>query len=224
MLIHAARPRTLPCVTTAPRSRRTSSHRKGDANELAILETLERLLAETPLGEISIAELAAGAGISRSSFYFYFGSKDEVLMTLVDRLTVDLERVVRAMAAGIAEDPRAGLTMGIEATAQLWRDHGPVLVATSEAGAGSPELSAVWNTTVQRFIDVNAEMIRAERRRGAAPADGPSAQDLATSLIWLNVRSLEAIASGVQPAASAAKITSVLTEIWLRAIYGVVPY
>jgi len=145
-------------------------------------------------------------------------------MTLVDRLTVDLEQVVRAMAAGIAEDPRAGLTMGVEATAQLWRDHGPVLVATSEAAAGSPELSTVWNTTVQRFVDVNAEMIRAERRRGAAPAGGPSAQDLATSLIWLNVRSLEAIASGTQPAASPAKITGVLTEIWLRAIYGATPF
>ena len=108
--------------------------------------------------------------------------------------------------------------------AQLWREHGPVLVATSEAAAASPELSAVWNATVQRFIDVNAEMIRAERRRGAAPAGGPSAQDLATSLIWLNVRSLEAIATGTQPAASAARITGVLTEIWLRSIYGVTPY
>ena len=224
VLIHGGRPRRVRSVTTAPRSRRTSSHRKGDANEQAILGTMERLLADTPLGEISIADLAAGAGISRSSFYFYFASKDEVLMTLVDRLTVDLEQVVRAMAAGIAEDPRAGLTMGVEATAQLWRDHGPVLVATSEAAAGSPELSTVWNTTVQRFVDVNAEMIRAERRRGAAPAGGPSAQDLATSLIWLNVRSLEAIASGTQPAASPAKITGVLTEIWLRAIYGATPF
>jgi len=211
-------------VTTTSRSRRTSSHRKGDANEQAILETTERLLADTPLADISIADLAAGAGISRSSFYFYFASKDEVLMTLVDRLTVDLERVVRAMAAGIAKDPRAGLTMGIEATAQLWREHGPVLVATSEGTSASPQLSTVWNTTIQRFIDVNADMIRAERRRGAAPAGGPSAQDLATSLIWLNVRSLEAIATGTQPAASAAKVTGVLTEIWLRSIYGVTPY
>ena len=211
-------------VTTAPRSRRTSSHRKGDANEQAILETAERLLAASSYGELSIADLAAGAGISRSSFYFYFGSKDEVLMTLFDRLTGELEPIVRAMAEGIAEDPRTGLTTGIGATARLWAEHGPVLVAISEAAAVSPELSAVWSTTVQRFIDVNAEMIRAERRRGAAPAGGPSAQDLATSLIWLNVRSLEAIATGTQPAAAPSRITGVLVEIWLRAIYGVVPY
>jgi AcrR family transcriptional regulator len=211
-------------VSTTSRSRRSSSQRKGDANEQAILETAERLLTDTPLADISITDLAAGAGISRSSFYFYFGSKDEVLMTLVERLTAELEGVVRAMAAGIAEDPRAGITMGIAATAQLWREHGPVLVATSEATATSPELRAIWNATVQRFVDVNAEMIRAERRRGAAPAEGPGAQDLATSLIWLNVRSLEAVAAGTQPAASASKITAVLTEIWLRSIYGVTPY
>ena len=211
-------------MTTTSRSRRTSSHRKGDANELAILETAERLLGESAFSEISIADLAAGAGISRSSFYFYFGAKDEVLMTLFDRLAGELEPIVRAMAEGIADDPRAGLTTGIEATARLWREHGPVLVATSEATALSPQLSAVWSTTVQRFIDVNADMIRAERRRGAAPAAGPGAQDLATSLIWLNVRSLEAIATGTQPAASPARITGVLTEIWLRAIYGTTPY
>ena len=96
-------------MTTTSRSRRTSSHRKGDANELAILATAERLLAESPFSEISIADLAAGAGISRSSFYFYFGAKDEVLMTLFDRLAGELEPIVRAMAEGIAEDPRAGL-------------------------------------------------------------------------------------------------------------------
>ncbi len=211
-------------MTTAPRSRRTSSQRKGDANEQAILDTAERLLEAAPLAEISIADLAAGAGISRSSFYFYFGSKDEVLMTLFDRLAGELEPIVRAMAEGIADDPRAGLTTGIQATAQLWREHGPVLVASSEAAATSPQMSVVWNATIQRFIDVNAEMIRAERRRGAAPKDGPGAQDLATSLIWLNVRSLEAIAAGSQPAASPAEITVVLTEIWLRAIYASSPY
>ena len=207
-----------------PRSRRTSSHRKGDANEQAILETAERLLGASAFSEISISDLAAGAGISRSSFYFYFGSKDEVLMTLFDRLAGELEPIVRAMAEGIAEDPRAGLTTGIEATARLWGEHGPVLVATSEASALSPELGTVWNATIQRFVDVNADMIRAERRRGAAPAGGPGAQDLATSLIWLNVRSLEAIASGTQPAASPARIASVLTEIWLRSIYGTTPF
>ncbi len=211
-------------MTTTSRSRRTSSHRKGDANEQAILETAERLLGEAGFSEVSIADLAAGAGISRSSFYFYFGSKDEVLMTLFDRLAGELEPIVRAMAEGIADDPRAGLTTGIEATARLWREHGRVLVAISEAAAVSPELSAVWSTTVQRFIDVNAEMIRAERRRGAAPAGGPSAQDLATSLIWLNVRSLEAIATGTQPSSAPGNITGVLTEIWLRSVYGTTPY
>ena len=53
--------------------------RKGDLKEQAILATCERLLGEKPLGEIGVDELAAGAGISRPSFYFYFESKNAVL-------------------------------------------------------------------------------------------------------------------------------------------------
>ncbi len=99
-----------------------------------------------------------------------------------------------------------------------------MLRAISEAATTSAAVNAVWNTTVQRFVDVNADMIRAERKRGAAPAGGPGAHDLATSLIWLNVRSLEVIATGTQPAVAPSKITGVLTEIWLRAIYGTSEY
>ena len=36
--------------------------------------------------EISVDDLAKGAGISRSTFYFYFPSKDAVLMTLLKRV------------------------------------------------------------------------------------------------------------------------------------------
>ena len=108
-------------MTTTPRSRRTTSRRKGDDNERAILETAERLLAQTPLAEISVADLAAGAGISRSSFYFYFGSKDEVVLSLVDEAAAGLQTVVEAMTESVAQDPRGRLGEGIEATARLWR-------------------------------------------------------------------------------------------------------
>ena len=59
-------------------------------------------------------------------------------MALVDRITGELESVVKAMADGIAHDPRAGLTSGVEATAQLWRDHGPVLRARRAVAAVEP--------------------------------------------------------------------------------------
>ena len=40
------------------------------------------LLAVKPIGEITIGELAAGANISRPTFYFYFDSRDAVVRAL----------------------------------------------------------------------------------------------------------------------------------------------
>ena len=78
-----------PCkvagVTTASQTRALRGRRavrpSGDDRELAILETAERLLDERSFAEISVDDLAKGAGISRPTFYFYFTSKDAVLLS-----------------------------------------------------------------------------------------------------------------------------------------------
>ena len=118
VLIHAARPRRVALWCQTPRSRRTSSHRKGDANEQAILETAERLLGASAFSEISISDLAASAGISRSSFYFYFGSKDEVLMTLFGTASPRAQ-ADRPSHGGGHRRGIGALTSGIEGAARL---------------------------------------------------------------------------------------------------------
>lgn len=71
--------------STRSRSRR-STRPSGDDRERAILTTAERLLEQRPLAEISVDDLAKGAGISRPTFYFYFKSKDAVLLSLLEPL------------------------------------------------------------------------------------------------------------------------------------------
>ena len=93
------------------RGRRTP-RASGDERERAILATAERLLEERPLGEISVEDLASGAGISRPTFYFYFPSKDAVLLTLVDRMVEEAAASREEALAKLAEDPRAGLAPG----------------------------------------------------------------------------------------------------------------
>src|SRR5215203_2539546 len=75
---------------------RRGARASGDDRERAILETAEQLLEERPLSEISVDDLAKGAGISRPTFYFYFPSKDAVVLTIIDRLV--------AAAAGSREE------------------------------------------------------------------------------------------------------------------------
>src|SRR4051794_41604829 len=94
---------------------RRATRASGDDRERAILETAERLLEERPLSEISVDDLAKGAGISRPTFYFYFPSKDAVVLTIIDRLVAaaagSREQALKTLAEG---NPRAGLRQSLE--------------------------------------------------------------------------------------------------------------
>src|SRR5271156_1121992 len=95
-----------PCkvaqVTTVGSSRasrgRRSARPSGDDRELAILSTAEQLLEQRPLADISVDDLAKGAGISRPTFYFYFPSKDAVLFTLFDRMMREADATFDGLA------------------------------------------------------------------------------------------------------------------------------
>src|SRR6202012_200511 len=73
-------------TVSSPRTSRgrRSARPSGDDRELAILTTAERLLEERSFADISVDALAKGAGLSRPTFYFYFKSKEAVLLSLLE--------------------------------------------------------------------------------------------------------------------------------------------
>src|SRR5262245_35097547 len=89
-----------------PRGRRTPRP-SGDDRRQALLATAERLLDKRSLADVSIDDLARGAGISRPTFYFYFPSKDAVLLTLLDRVIEQAARATAGVLEHLAENPRA---------------------------------------------------------------------------------------------------------------------
>jgi AcrR family transcriptional regulator len=193
--------------------------RKGDLKEQAILATCERLLGEKPLGEIGVDELAAGAGISRPTFYFYFESKNAVLRALVERLADQMYAEAASWLAREGDSPEVTVSRSIEAAAQQWRDHGAVLRAAVEAWGSVPELQAFWEDIVGRFVDQSAARIGEERDAATAPP-GPEPEALAKALIWMNERCFYTSSLGADPALADDELVPTLTAIWLRAIYA----
>jgi TetR/AcrR family transcriptional regulator, ethionamide resistance regulator len=194
-------------------SRRRARPRKGDLKEEAILATCERLLGEKPLAEIGVDELAAGAGISRPSFYFYFESKNAVLRTLVERLADSLYAEAASWLARTDEDPEVTISRSIDAAADQWREHGPVLRAAVEAWGTIPELQAFWEDIIQRFVDQSAARIAEER------VSETEAERLAKALIWMNERCFYTSSLGAEPALSDEELVPTLTAIWTRSIF-----
>jgi AcrR family transcriptional regulator len=199
----------------SPPPARRRGPRKGDLKEQAILETAHRLLAERPLEEIGIDELAGGAGISRPTFYFYFESKTAVLRALVDQLAGEAFAAAEWLSRS-DQPPSEAIRRSIAAGARLWRDHGAVLRAAVQV----PELRSFWEEIVAGFIEASAERIRQERRAGVAPDGGPSARALATALIWMNERCYYTASLGIDASLRERELVNTLTTVWLRAVYG----
>ena len=213
----------LPVVTTSAASQtsrgRRSARPSGDDRELAILTTLERLLEDRPLTEISVDDLAKGAGISRPTFYFYFASKDAVLLTLLDRVINEADGALEAMGEAPAGDDDNMWRTGINVFFETFGSHKAVARAGTAAMSSSAEVRELWSTFMQKWIAYSASVIEAERERGAAPDTLP-ALELATALNLMNERALFASFVGEQPCVPEAHVLATLVHIWVSSIYG----
>jgi AcrR family transcriptional regulator len=194
----------------------------GDERERAILTAFERLLEERSLHDISIDDIARGAGISRPAFYFYFASKEAVLLSLFERMIAEAVEIRGDALERLQEDPAARVRQGLTAFYDVFRAHRAVTLAGADARATSPEVRALWSGVMEAWAAEVTEAIEAERARGAAPAGVP-ARDLAVSLLLMNERVLQTSFAAHAPAVDEDNVLDVLSAIWLNAIYGSVP-
>jgi AcrR family transcriptional regulator len=190
----------------------------GDDREGAILATAERLLGERSISEISTDDLARGAGISRPTFYFYFPSKDAVLLALLDRVVAEADAALARVPDDMASDPPRYWRRCIAAFHETFREHRPVALACAEARVTNAEVRELWARVMSSWTLLVAEAIDCERRRGAAPPGLP-ARDLAVVLNSMNERVLHATFAQDGPSVAESDVVEVLLTVWLNAIY-----
>ncbi|VAZ69934.1 HTH-type transcriptional regulator EthR [Mycobacterium persicum] len=200
------------------RGRRTARP-SGDDRELAILVTAEKLLESRPLADISVDDLAKGAGISRPTFYFYFPSKEAVLLTLLDRVVTEADTALENLIQAPDADRDTMWRTGINVFFETFGSHKAVTRAGQAARATSAEVRDLWSTFMQKWISYTAEVIETERDRGAAPVTVP-AMELATALNLMNERTLFASFAAEQPCIPEARVLDTLVHIWVSSIYG----
>lgn len=173
-------------MTTPRRRERPTSPRKGDLREEQLLDAAEELLATRGYVDTTIGDIAKAAGVTRSALYFYFASKQDVLIALVARTVQTLQRgsVGVLAGAGAVDDV---FDAALEHTATQWRDHGVVMRAAVDFASTVPEVDRLWTDTAEAI----AEAIAALLERGGAPSgDGPDdAPALGRALCWMVERS-----------------------------------
>ncbi|MDR3659445.1 MAG: TetR/AcrR family transcriptional regulator [Mycobacterium sp.] len=204
--------------TRAPRGRR-ATRPSGDDREAAILATATTLLQHRTFSDISVDDLAKGAGISRPTFYFYFPSKEAVLLSLLDPLIKRADTGFDGALEDMPAEPKRAIRRGIEIFFSSFGDHPATARAGAEAVNTVPEFREFWAGLMRKWISLTAVLITAERERGAAPDTIP-ALDLAISLNLMNERTMMATLAGEQTAVAHDDVVDTLTHIWLTSIYG----
>jgi AcrR family transcriptional regulator len=203
---------------------RPRAHGGASETERAIFEATERLLADVPLHDLSVAQIISAAGVSRATFYFYFSSKFAVVTGLLAQVMDEVFEVVQPF---IQRDdktpPEVALRRSLEASTVLWREHRAPLRAVVEHWHAFDELRALWLAVVERFTLAVAAEIDRERAAGLAPS-GTDSRTVAATLIWASERCLYIAGLGVDKnIPNEDELVEPLLALWLGGLYGGAP-
>lgn len=199
-----------------PSRRAAPAVRKGDLREQQILDAAEKMLSTQGYAAMTVGDIAAASGITRGALYFYFGSKQDVLTALVAGTVQALQDKAAGAAREETEPVEMVIATALERTAQLWREHGPVMRMAVDLGSTVPDIDRLWAGAADVSTDAIAGVLH---RAGISTGDGPGdAPALARALCWMIERSFYQASKISVEAIDAARQTC--EAVWLQVAMG----
>jgi AcrR family transcriptional regulator len=202
-----------------PATTRRRAPRKGDLTEQRLMREAEALLATRPLGSIGVDEIAGAAGISRSSFYFYFRSREALLRALGEQAQDEVFTSADRWLNRSSEPPAGVITRALADNLALWRKRGPILRALYDMRNEDPESAAIWRAIARRYVDATAAQIEREREAGIAYPPPPHARQLAAALTGMNLRAFYDASQRSPSEQGDRELVQTLATVWIRAVY-----
>jgi len=133
-----------------------------DITTSRILDSAQELFATRGPGAVSVRQIAANAGVSHAIVHRYFGSKDDLIKAVLDR--IDVRRTATARDSASLRDVYQALLP----TVMGQRDHSMMLVRSAMEGQEYVSLAERITTTTAMV-----ELARKTAASGAAPLPPP---------------------------------------------------
>jgi AcrR family transcriptional regulator len=201
---------------TSRRAQRDAKPRQGDRRERAILEAARELLVSTPFAELKIEQIARAAGVSRSSVYFYFSDKVEILVLLYGEVFEEMSAELERWFADPDKHSEPWSRASIEAAVTIARRNSGVVRSALDNRWTDAEIDAVWANYFDRAVAVAAGLIEREREAGLAAGDGPPATAMARALMHMTMESLHELLRAEGDERQAGELVETLTVLWAR--------
>lgn len=154
---------------------------RAERTRIEILDVAWKLIAERG-AEVSMAEVAAAAGVTRQSVYLHFGSRGGLLMALVRRADDRFEIIERFREALEVEEAGARFAACLGAWLDFVPKIHPVARHLIRLRAEDPAAAAAWADRMNELVALFGGLVRSLRDEGAL-APGWTAPR-ATDYLW----------------------------------------
>ena len=183
--------------------------------------TAERLLEERPFADISVDDLAKGAGLSRPTFYFYFPSKDAVLLTLFERVIAEADAAFDGAMPTDCPTIRdeSGATASTPSSTRS-RAHRAVTRAGTEAGPPTPRCASCGRRSCRSGSTRPPRSSRPNAPAGAAPDTIAGARPRHLAEPDERARDVRVVRRREARRCPRTASLDTLAHIWLTSIYG----
>lgn len=194
------RPPEPPAPPREPR-RSTLQQERSRQSRAALLDSATRLWSERGVDEVKVEEICDEAGVSKGLFYFYFATKEDLLVELA--MARDDEAAAAVDAAIAADEPVDEVVRRALAVTTRLAQKAPrhLLVRSITEWLSSVERHAALHDSHVLLGDAYARAFEHGQRRGDVADDHP-AHELGSTLAWALLQAqLEwATATSRQPA------------------------
>jgi AcrR family transcriptional regulator len=192
---------------------RAAAQQRRAATERAILDATEDLLERRSFHDLTVEDVMDVAGLGRTAFYRYFPDLESVVLRHMDGIAAELHVASRDWLS--ADDPDAQLVGSGLRIAAVYRDHGRLMQAFSEAAGAGPDVHDAWRGVLDSLIEpgvAHLEMLIALGRAECAhPAETIRALSVLIDRYLLDIY-------GNSSKVDVAVPVAVLVQIWRRSL------
>ena len=184
-----------------------------------IIDATEAALADIAFSDLTVDAVMQRTGMTRSSFYHYFRTVDELALGFLDRMEAAIRATVDDWLSGQGtDDYRADTHPHLTRMYVVREGHRTGMLALAQASSSNEQVYGQWRARIiDYFIDLTARFIRQQIMLGRSKVRDP--ERVARALILMN----NALANDNLLSASPDDPSSIgrtSADIWNAAIYG----
>ena len=179
------------------------------------MASAEDLLAERGYWQLTVEDVMASAGLTRTAFYRYFPDLEAVLLAALADISEELAGAAAAWL-DLDADPDDGLLAATTGLAEIYARHGRMLLAFAEAASGGSAMQQAWHDVVDSFVEPVRARLADLQRRGLSYLS--HRDEVARALVWMTERYLlETFGRGRDVPVPVAAET--LAQVWRAAVF-----